>query len=74
MDVLGVFLETLHLHFHGIRNFLVVIKKDFLTDYLADKESRRLVGQLLLVEVRRTVGQKLSYSLQQHVHTKLVLG
>ena len=53
---------------------LVIIEQDLLTDNLRDKETRRFVCQLILVEVGRTLWQQLLNTFQKHIRTKLVLG
>ena len=57
VDLLCLFFETLHDHLNGIGDFLIVITQDFLTNYLRYEKFRRLVGQLILIEIGRTFGQ-----------------
>ena len=73
MDVMLVFLKALHDDLHGIRNFLIVIAQDLLSDNLGDKELRGLIGQLILVEISGALRQQLFDTLHEHVNAKLVL-
>ena len=66
----GLF-EKLHSRLHHIGNLLVVVEKYFLSYYLCNEKACRLVGQLVLVEVRRAVGQQLHDSFQHHIHVEL---
>ena len=49
MNALGLFLKLFNHHFHRIRNFLVVIQQNLLTNDFRHKESGRFVRPLVLI-------------------------
>ena len=55
VDMLLVFLKPLHTDLHTVRNLLVVVEQDLLTDNLRDKEACGLIRQLVFVEIGRTL-------------------
>src|SRR5574344_442836 len=50
-------LESVHTNLHGIRDFLVIIQKNFLTYYLRHEELCRFVCELFLIKIRRRIRQ-----------------
>ena len=74
VDVAVGLLKRLHLNLYRVRNLLVVVEQNLLADYLRHEEACWFVGQLVLVEERRRVGQKLLNAAHEHVDAKLVLG
>ena len=72
VDLLGRLLELLYPHLHRIRDFLIVIEQNLFANDLTDKKFGGLVRQLVLVKIRRTVGQELLNAFEQHVHAKLI--
>ena len=70
MDTLRILLELLYHNFHSIRNFLVIIKQNLFTDNFCHKKTGRLVGPLILIEIRRTVRQQILDTLHYHIHTE----
>ena len=72
MDVMFVLLETLHHHLDRVRHLLIIVAQDLLTDDLRHEEAGRLVRQLVLAKVSRTLGQQFHDALHQHVGTELI--
>ena len=72
MDMTLVLFEALHHHLDGVRNLLVVIAQNLLADNLGDEKARGLVGQLVLAEVSRTLGQQLLDALHQYIGAELI--
>ena len=68
------FLKSLDLNLHRIGYFLIVVEQYFLANYLADEETRWLIGKLIFVEIGRRFGQQLLYSAQKEVGAELVFG
>lgn len=58
MDMVVILFETFHDDLYRVRDLLVVIAEDLLTDNLRDEELSRLVRQLVLVEVSRTLREQ----------------
>ena len=74
VDVAVGLLKRLHPHLYRVRDFLVVVEQNLLADNLRHEETGWLVGQLVLVEERRRVGQKLLDATHEHIDAELVLG
>ena len=74
MDVLLRFLKAFYADLHTVGNLLVVEEQDLLADNLTDEEASRFVGQLVLVEVWRRVGQQFLDALQQDFRPEFFLG
>ena len=72
--LLGGFLvvEGLDLHLHAVRDLLVVVEQDFLTDNLIYEEAGRLVGQLVFGEERRALGQRVADGVEELRHAELL--
>ena len=56
MNIFLGLLETLHAHLHTVRYLLVIIKEYLFADYLTDEEACWLICQLIIDEIRRTIG------------------
>lgn len=59
VDELLALLEALYSHLARVRNLLVVELQDLLADDLGDEETSWFVGELIFIEVRRTLWQEL---------------
>ena len=56
------FFESFHSHLNRIWYLLIIIKQYLFAYYLTYKKSCRLVGKLILIKVRRRIGQQFFYS------------
>ena len=74
VDMLLVFLEPLHTNLHTVRDLLVVVEQDFFAYDLGDEEAGGLIGELVLVEVGRALGQEFLGALRQDIGAELVFG
>ena len=52
------------------RNLLVIMEQYLFTDYLRYKETGGLIGQLVLLKVRRTLGNQFIDTLKDGLHTE----
>ena len=73
VDVIVVFLESLYCNLYAIGYLFIVVKQYLFADNLGYKETGRLIGKLILIEISRTLGQQLLNTLQQHIDAELVL-
>ena len=73
VDVIVVFLESLYCNLYAIGYLFIVVKQYLFADNLGYKETGRLIGKLILIEISRTLGQQLLNTLQQHINAELVL-
>ena len=73
VDVLVVFLESLYSNLYAIRYLLIVVEQNLFANYLRHEESCGFVGELVFIEIGRTLRQKLLNTLQQNIHTELIL-
>ena len=73
MNVMLILLEALSDNLHRIGHLLVVVAENLLTQYLADEELGRLVGELVFVEIGRRVGQQFLDAFEQDVGAELIL-
>ena len=69
----GFFFELLDLNFDAVGDFLVVVEENLLPDDFVDEEALGLVGQLVFVEERRTLGQNLDNALHEGVDAEAFL-
>ena len=73
MDTFFVLLELLHTNLHRIRYLFIVIEQNLLTDDFRNKETGRLIRQLILVKIGRAFRQQILYALKQYVYSELIL-
>ena len=73
VDVRVIFLERLDADLDAVGYLLIVVEQNLFANYLRHEESCGFVGELVLIEIGRALRQKFLNTLQQNIHTELIL-